>query len=259
MKKPKFRITTFAYHHIVQKLGSSVPEQGGILMGKNGIVTDFIHDEFAETTGSTYSLNVAYLNPIIKELKLQGKQLLGIIHSHPNGYSKLSDPDRDYFSSQFKNFPDLEFMYTPIVFSAKQREFEIFPYIFHKNGSIEKTELEVIPNDYEDYTTKEKKAEVDTEKTDSASDNQNPELPPILDAETVEDRKRIFVNIRQHIAIPKVEAEQVLSTKMASLMLILSWVHFFILGVLAGVLHIAVLYLVKNHIDFSKLADYFSL
>ena len=99
MKKPKFRITTIAYHHIVQKLGSSVPEQGGILMGRNGIVTDFIHDEFAETTGSTYSLNVAYLNPIIKELKLQGKQLLGIIHSHPNGYSKLSDPDREYFST----------------------------------------------------------------------------------------------------------------------------------------------------------------
>lgn len=255
MKKPKFRITTFAYHHIVQKLGSSIPEQGGILMGVNGIVTDFIHDEFAETTGSTYSLNVAYLNPIIKELKLQGKQLLGIIHSHPNGYSKLSDPDREYFSSQFKNFPDLEFMYTPIVFSAKQREFEIFPYLFHKNGSIEKAELEVIPNNYEDYTTKEKKAEVNIE---DASNAQNPDSQPTPDAETVEERKRVFVNIRQHIATSKVEAEQVLSPKMATLMLVLSWVHFFILGVLAGVLHIAVLYLVKNHIDFSKLADYFS-
>ena len=189
MKKPKFRITTITYHHIVQKLGSSVPEQGGILMGVNGIVTDFIHDEFAETTGSTYSLNVAYLNPIIKELKLKGKQLLGIIHSHPNGYSKLSNPDREYFSSQFKNFPDLEFMFTPIVFSAKQREFEIFPYIFHKNGSVEKAELEVIPNNYDDYTTKEKKSEVNTE---DASNAQNPDLQPIPDAETIEDRKRIF-------------------------------------------------------------------
>ena len=152
----KFKIITSAYQEIVKKIGSQEPEKGGILMGKNGVVTDFIFDKAAATTRSTYTLNVAYLNPMIKELKQQGKELLGIIHSHPNGYSKLSDPDREYFSSQFKNFPNLEFMLTPIVFSAKIDEFEIFPYVFHKNGNIEKAELEIVPNDYNQYVLEEK-------------------------------------------------------------------------------------------------------
>ena len=69
MKKLKFIITTNAYQQIVKTLGSKIPEQGGILIGKDGVITDFIHDEFAETSSSTYSLNISYLNPIIKKFK----------------------------------------------------------------------------------------------------------------------------------------------------------------------------------------------
>jgi len=65
----KLQITTDAYQSIVTKIGSGIPEKGGILMGKDGIITNFIYDENAHTTGSTYSLNVGFLNPIIKEVK----------------------------------------------------------------------------------------------------------------------------------------------------------------------------------------------
>lgn len=150
----KLRITTDAYQSIVKKIGSGIPEKGGILLGKDGVITDFVFDENAETTGSTYSLNVAYLNPIIKEKKQKGKQLLGIIHSHPFGCSELSNPDKAYFQSQFKNFPDLDFLFTPIVFSAKQGEFEFFSYAIYKDGTVETAELEVLPNDYEKYIQK---------------------------------------------------------------------------------------------------------
>ncbi len=130
MKKLKFTITTDAYQNIIKKIGSKIPEQGGILLGKDGVITDFVHDEFAETSGVTYSLNVAYLNPIIKKFKEEEKELLGIIHSHPYGASKLSKPDREYFAEALSNASDMEYLYTPIVFSAKQEEFHIFPYVF---------------------------------------------------------------------------------------------------------------------------------
>ena len=228
--KPKFRITTDAYQEIVKKIGSQEPEKGGILMGKDGVVTDFIFDKAAATTRSTYTLNVAYLNPIIKELKQQGKQLLGISHSHPNNYAKLSDPDREYFSSQFKNFPNLEYMYTPIVFSAKQDEFEIFPYVFYKNGNIEIAELEIVPNDYCQYVSKQP---------------QNPKKPVKPDAKTVKDRKRILVDIRQKIEIPN-QKEQIQSTHLLHIAMAVSGLYILLLGISIGIFLMVLLYFMNN-------------
>lgn len=226
----KFKITTSAYQEIVKKIGSQEPEKGGILMGKNGVVTDFIFDKAAATTRSTYTLNVAYLNPMIKELKQQGKELLGVIHSHPNGYSNLSEPDREYFSSQFKNFPNLEYMYTPIVFSAKQDEFEIFPYVFHKNGKIEIAELEIVPNDYGQYVSKQP---------------QKPKKPVKPDAKTVKDRKRILVDIRQKIEIPN-QKEHIQSTQLLHLAMAVSGLYILLLGIGIGISLMVLLYFMNN-------------
>ena len=228
--KNKFKITTSAYQEIVKKIGSQEPEKGGILMGKDGVVTDFIFDKAAATTRSTYTLNVAYLNPIIKELKQQGKQLLGILHSHPNNYATLSDRDREYFSSQFKNFPHLEYMYTPIVFSAKQDEFEIFPYVFHKNGNIEIAELEIVPNDYGQYVSKQP---------------QNPKKPVKPDTKTVKDRKRILVDIRQKIEIPN-QKEQIQSTQLLHLAMAVSGLYILLLGIGIGISLMVLLYFMNN-------------
>jgi len=152
--KTIFQITTSAYNEIIKKIGSKTAEQGGVLMGKDGIITDFIHDKHAKTTGGTYQLNTPYLNPLIKNLIAQGKEFLGILHSHPIGYGQLSAQDKSYFKSQFKNFEGLEKMYTPIVFSAKDGEFHFYPYVFHKNGRIEEARLEIVPDNYAKYLTK---------------------------------------------------------------------------------------------------------
>jgi len=150
----KLRITTSAYQDIIRKIGSGIPEKGGLLMGKDGIVTDFIFDQNANTTSTTYELNIGYLNPLIKLYKRQGYELLGIVHSHPYGCKELSPQDKDYFKSQFSNFPALDRLYTPIVFSAKQNEFEFFPYIMKKEGTVELAELEILPNNYKKFVSK---------------------------------------------------------------------------------------------------------
>ena len=223
----KLQITTDAYQSIIKQIGCKAPEQGGILMGKDGIVTNFIYDKEAKTTGSTYTLNVEYLNPIIKELKRQGKELLGIIHSHPFGYSKLSPQDREYFLSQFKNFPNLDFMYTPIVYSAKQLEFEIFPYVFHKDGRVEETKLEILPNDYSEY--KQKKYQPDPA--------------------TVAQRKELLVIIRQSTPAPVIERNRISISKPLFVGMMLSYVYFFAFGIGAGILPVAAYYIFKNYVN----------
>jgi proteasome lid subunit RPN8/RPN11 len=220
----RLKITTDAYQNIVRKIGSGIPEKGGILMGKDGIITDFIFDENAHTTGSTYSLNVAYLNPLIKELKKEGKQLIGIIHSHPYGCSELSNPDKEYFMSQFKNFPDLDFMYTPIVFSAKQDEFAFFPYVFHKDGTVETAELEILPNDYEQYTRK--------------SEEPNPD--------TVTQRQEVLIVIKQETQAPAPEREHQPELEPLLLIMLFSNLYFFILGLATAIVPLTFFYIIKN-------------
>ena len=220
----KLQITTDAYQNIVRKIGSGIPEKGGILMGKDGIITDFIFDANAHTTGSTYSLNVSYLNPLIKELKKEGKQLLGIIHSHPYGCFELSNPDKEYFMSQFKNFPDLNFMYTPIVFSAKQDEFEFFPYVFHKDGKVEKAELEILPNDYEQFTRKVEE--------------------PTPDTATQTEEVLIIIHQQTEIHFPEREHQQELEPLL--LLMLFSNLYFFILGVATAIVPFTFFYIIKN-------------
>lgn len=224
MKNQKFIITTDAYQNIIKKIGSQQPEKGGVLIGKNGIITDFIFDEFAETTGSTYAVNTTYLNPIIKEFKEQGKELLGIIHSHPNGCSKLSKPDQDYFAGIFKNASDLDFLFTPIVFSAKENEFHIFPYVFHKDGKIEEVELEIVPNDYENYIKQDQKP----------------------DTATIEERKQLLIIIHQNSENASDKNQDVSLPKLTLVGVLLSNVYFFVLGAMITVIPIAFIVIIKN-------------
>ena len=234
MKKLKFRITTEAHLQIVKTLGSKLPEQGGILMGRrtDGVITDFVFDEFAETSASTYALNVAYLNPIITEFKNEDKELLGIVHSHPYGCRKLSRPDQEYFGNILKKTPDLDYLFTPIVFSAKQEEFHIFPYVFYKDGSIEELELEIVPNDYEDYMQKDEKIEKP-------------------DPNVIEERKQLLVAIHQNIsANSSVENERLLISRLVIIALLFWNIIVFLVGLSAIVLTATYFIITKNLITF---------
>jgi len=152
MKTP-FKITTSAYNAILKTVASQPAEQGGVLIGtKEGVITDFIHDEDAVTTAVTYTINTQFLNPKIKAFTNEGKEFLGILHSHP-GLPRLSHADKQYFQSQFENF-DRPYFYTPIVFSAKDDTYDFFPFIFYKDGTVVTGKLEVLPDNYNIYTNK---------------------------------------------------------------------------------------------------------
>lgn len=232
MKKLKFIITTNAYQQIVKTLGSKIPEQGGILVGKDGVITDFVHDEFAETSSSTYSLNINYLNPIIKKFKEDDKELLGIIHSHPYGCRKLSRQDQEYFSEVLNKAKDVDYLFTPIVFSAKQEEFHIFPYVFYKDGTVEEVELEIVPNNYEDYIQKDEKIEKP-------------------DPNIVEERKQLLVAIHQNIrSNSSADNERLIFSRLVIIALLLWNFIVFMLGFSAFVLTAIYFIITKNLITF---------
>ncbi|MGC4129241.1 MAG: Mov34/MPN/PAD-1 family protein [Bergeyella sp.] len=228
----KFRITTDAHQNIIKKIGSKAPEQGGILLGKDGVITDFVYDEFAKTSGSTYSLNVEFLNPIIKKFKNEGKELLGIIHSHPFGASRLSNPDKEYFAGILNKATDVDFLFTPIVFSGRETEFHMFPYVFYKDGTIEELELEILPNDYEEYIQKD----------------ENIQKP---DRSVVENRKQLLVAIRQNItANASAEKEQLLISRLVIIALLFWNFIVFMFGLSALVLTLIYFIITKNLITF---------
>ena len=152
MNDMKTRITTSAYTELLRTVGSTPAEAGGLLFGsrKDWVVSKFLFDKDAETTRSTYSFNVGYLNPMIDKLSEEGLQLLGFLHSHPTYCKDLSGPDREYFQRQFKNIPVDKFL-TPLMFPATDGTYDFIPYVYHKDGRIEKTELDIMPDDFANY------------------------------------------------------------------------------------------------------------
>ena len=147
----KFRIITSVLKEILRTLVSLEAEQGGVLLGYRNdyVVRQFIHDKNATTTSATYELDVAYLNPLMKQAyEEHGYQLIGLWHTHPPGYNKLSSEDKSYIYSQVKRL-GLEQFLAPICFSAKDTICEIMPFIMNADGTVDDAELEIVPNDFE--------------------------------------------------------------------------------------------------------------
>lgn len=149
----KVKILTNAYHKIIQTIGSKHAEAGGLLFGnpRDFVIRDFVYDVDAVTTATTYTFNAPFLNAKIDEKRKESLEPIGFIHSHPMGARYLSNPDKMYFKSQFKNFPELDYFIVPIVQSAVDGEYDFIPYIIYKDGQVELAELEILPNDYQSY------------------------------------------------------------------------------------------------------------
>ena len=82
---------------ILRKLPCEPPEIGGILGGKNGVVTCHVLD-YGKTGGSpcSYTPNIAYLNRKIEEWFKDGIEFMGIFHVHFGGAESLSPGDKLY-------------------------------------------------------------------------------------------------------------------------------------------------------------------
>lgn len=134
-----FRITEAAFAEIKKTLGKFPAETGGLLLGdpETGLITDFLFDEDARTTGVIYYPTVAFLNREIPRFEKKGIYALGIAHSHPRGMIRPSGPD---LSAAYNNITSphnayLKTWHLPIIqSSADGASFEFHPYIASCSG-----------------------------------------------------------------------------------------------------------------------------
>lgn len=84
-------ITDEVANQIENTIGSLPAETGGFLGTSDGKNIDhFYFDHTAETSAVTYTPNVVAVNRKLKEWSEAGVRLVGNIHSHPEGYSRIT-------------------------------------------------------------------------------------------------------------------------------------------------------------------------
>lgn len=110
-------IPNFVVQEIEQAIAMHPPERGGALLGPIGarIITHFIFDNTAQTTGSTYKPSLQ-LTQRVQELEIkQGIELKGMIHSHPGSFDRLSSFDEDAILEGLNLNPHIPRLYAPII------------------------------------------------------------------------------------------------------------------------------------------------
>lgn len=136
--------------HVCQSILShqreTPPETGGILGGRDGVVTEYRLDE-GKHIGKmcSYAPNVALLNETIRQWQGRGIAFMGIFHTHFFGVDTLSDGDMDYIETIMKQMPpQIDRLLFPLVVMP-QREIAAYSAII-RNGEvvISKDQLELI-------------------------------------------------------------------------------------------------------------------
>ena len=122
------------YRSIIDIIGNSPIESGGIIGIKNNTVCSFYFDCFAKHNDSSYTPSINILNDIIKEWKKEEIDFIGIVHSHPNGYKLPSKNDTLYARMLLDTNENLPFVIFPIV-TMDDEEIFIFFYKYDKEFS----------------------------------------------------------------------------------------------------------------------------
>ena len=97
------------------------PESGGILGGKNGVITRYCADEGVSYMSARYAPNVDVLNAAIEQWSTEGVELYGIYHSHYTKDRMLSKGDMTYIEKLMGSLPpSIRSLYFPIVLPRKE-------------------------------------------------------------------------------------------------------------------------------------------
>lgn len=105
---------------VIELIGDEIaafqPERGGILLGPIGIpvVSEFIPDPDAATTGTTYSPS-RQVGTKVTEATKGNIEVKGIIHSHPGLMDHPSSGDLRSFGNWMQRMPWMPFLVAPIV------------------------------------------------------------------------------------------------------------------------------------------------
>lgn len=128
-------ITAEVYDEIRRTIGCRKPEQGGILGSSDGKHIDYYYfDKTADRSSASYTMDTKALNKVIHEWNDNNIQLVGIIHSHPQGINKPSYGDMETAKHIIETIDVQGKFFTPIVqVSPKLNgEIKIYPYTFEQ-------------------------------------------------------------------------------------------------------------------------------
>ena len=129
------------YQLIISSCSSKAIETGGIIGGKNNIITEFIFDEKNESGSKQhYHPDIETFNLCIENWQNENIQFYGIVHSHFREEKELSFGDTQYIRIIMQAMPsNIKFLYFPIVLPQKE-------LIFFK-AVMTKTEINIVKDD----------------------------------------------------------------------------------------------------------------
>ena len=146
------RMTEEVLQKIKRTIGSRRAESGGMLLSSTGDYTidDYVFDHMGDTNAAVYQPNVQFLN---RELQDREEHFVGIVHSHPPGYTRLSPQDLHaaWCNMTSKGNPHLNAYLMPIIQTIPDTgNFELIPFIVtcHPDGmgqvNCKRVSLEII-------------------------------------------------------------------------------------------------------------------
>ena len=142
----RYIITAEVYDQIKKTIGTRKPEQGGILGSSDGIHIDhYYFDKTADRTSASYTMDAKALNEVIHEWNDNGIQLVGLIHSHPQGCTKPSYGDMETARHIIETIDVKGKFFTPIVqVSPKLNgDIKIYPYTFEQTVELKEQPLTI--------------------------------------------------------------------------------------------------------------------
>ncbi len=94
-------------------------EYGGILGGRDGVITEFVFDKgLCNENIGTYIPDVEFLNDCIEKWQTQNICFYGIIHNHLTEYADLSGEDIKCIETIMNVMPsNIEYLYFPVISS----------------------------------------------------------------------------------------------------------------------------------------------
>ena len=110
-----YYIDSNIHQEIIETIGNSPIESGGIIGIKNNIICKFYFDKHSNHKNDKYIPNVESLNNVILDWYELNIEFIGIVHSHPNSCNIPSLDDLTYAKKLKQHNPSLKKILFPIV------------------------------------------------------------------------------------------------------------------------------------------------
>lgn len=131
------KIQASLLEQMIQDIPDTPPETGGILGGRDDVVTVYSLDKGLLTCAPCcYAPDTARLNGIISEWQSRGISFLGIFHTHFYGVESLSKGDKAYIARIMEAMPPcILSLYFPVVV-LPSKELVVYKAV-RSNGKID--------------------------------------------------------------------------------------------------------------------------